>query len=173
MEATRLAADESILTGENEPVVKKAAASELVQAALSDAAGNIDAPVAAFMGTTVVSGRGLLLVTATGLQTELGKIAASLSYQAEPETPFQIRIRGFSRVLTRLVAVFTILILAVGLWMKIPFFEMLRLSIILAIAAVPEGLLIAVTIILVMGMRRILKRKGRSNDCLRSKPWAR
>jgi Ca2+-transporting ATPase len=160
MEATRLAADESILTGENEPVVKKAAASELVQAALSDAAGNIDAPVAAFMGTTVVSGRGLLLVTATGLQTELGKIAASLSYQAEPETPFQIRIRGFSRVLTRLVAVFTILILAVGLWMKIPFFEMLRLSIILAIAAVPEGLLIAVTIILVMGMRRILKRKG-------------
>lgn len=141
LDASRLALDESILTGESEPVVRGSGA-----------------PV--FMGTTVLTGRATLGVEKTGTATELGQIAASLSQQAEADTPFQIRLKAFSRILTRIVVGFTILILAVGLVLGREFFDMLRTAIILAIAAVPEGLLIAVTVILVLGMRKILARQG-------------
>jgi len=112
------------------------------------------------MGTTVLTGRGTMLVTETGTHTELGKIAVSIHESAEEETPLQIRLKNFSKSLTRIVIAFTLAILASGLLMGREFFEMLRTSIILAIAAVPEGLLIAVTLILVLGMRKILKRNG-------------
>jgi Ca2+-transporting ATPase len=113
-----------------------------------------------FMGTTVVTGRGILRVTKTGTHTELGQIAASLSEHVEEETPLQVRLKAFSKILTYIVVAATLVILIVGLIMGREFFDMLRTSIILAIAAVPEGLLIAVTVILVLGMRKILKRNG-------------
>ena len=112
------------------------------------------------MGTTVVTGRGILRITQTGTKTELGQIAASLSEHVEEETPLQVRLKAFSKVLTYIVVAATLVILIVGLLMGREFFDMLRTSIILAIAAVPEGLLIAVTVILVLGMRKILKRNG-------------
>jgi Ca2+-transporting ATPase len=143
VEATKLSVDEAILTGESEPVSK-----------------NTHTQPQVFMGTTVVTGWGILKVTGTGARTELGKIAASLSTQKEENTPLQIRLKSFSRVLTYIVIVFTVAILAIGTLMGHEFFDMLRVSIVLAIAAVPEGLLIAVTVILVIGMRRILKRNG-------------
>jgi len=142
IESTKLAVDEAILTGESEPVNK-----------------NLDQKQV-YMGTTVVTGRGLVHVTRTGSSTELGQIATSLQEYEPEETPLQVRLRGFSRSLTRLVVLVTVAILAVGLLSGRPFLEMLRVSIILAIAAVPEGLLIAVTVILVVGMRKILKRNG-------------
>ncbi len=77
------------------------------------------------------------------------------------ETPLQIRLKRFSRTLTYIVAGITLIILATGLLTGRPFMDMLRISIVLAIAAVPEGLPIAVTIIQVIGMtRKILKRNG-------------
>ena len=112
------------------------------------------------MGTTVVTGRGILRITQTGTKTELGQIAASLSEHVEEETPLQVRLKTFSKILTYIVVTATLVILLVGLVMGREFFDMLRTSIILAIAAVPEGLLIAVTVILVLGMRKILKRNG-------------
>jgi Ca2+-transporting ATPase len=144
VEGTKLSADEAILTGESEPVNK------------STASGQNQL----FMGTTVVTGRGLMQVSHTGCQTELGKIATSLQEHVEVETPLQVRMKAFSKTLTRIVVGFTLAILISGLVMGRPFLEMLRTSIILAIAAVPEGLLIAVTVILVLGMRKILKRSG-------------
>jgi len=141
IESTKLAVDEAILTGESEPVSK-----------------SLDQQV--YMGTTAVVGRGLMRVTRTGSSTELGQIAASLQEYEPEETPLQVRLRAFSRSLTRLVVLVTVAILAVGLLSGRPLLEMLRVSIILAIAAVPEGLLIAVTVILVLGMRKILKRNG-------------
>ena len=160
IESTKLTLDESILTGESEPVSKQASSAGKN---LRESAGEMSAtdPGAhVFMGTTVVTGRGILFVRRTGLKTELGQIAASLSEQADEDTPFQIRLKAFSKVLTRIVVGFTLLILIVGLGMGREFFDMLRTAIILAIAAVPEGLLIAVTVILVLGMRKILKRQG-------------
>jgi Ca2+-transporting ATPase len=144
IESTKLAVDEAILTGESEPVSK------------STSTGYDGA----FMGTTVVSGRGTLRVTTTGLRTELGQIAASLQEHREEETPLQVRLKTFSKTLTWIVVGFTLIILVAGLLMGRGFLDMLRTSIILAIAAVPEGLLIAVTVILVLGMRKILKRNG-------------
>ena len=143
-ESTKLSVDEAILTGESEPV-NRSAAPEQNQV---------------FMGTTVVTGRGLMCVTRTGSQTELGKIATSLQDNPQEETPLQVRLKAFSRALTRLVILVTVAIFAIGLVTGRDFLGMLRVSIILAIAAVPEGLLIAVTVILVLGMRKILKRNG-------------
>jgi Ca2+-transporting ATPase len=144
IESTKLAVDEAILTGESEPVNKSADS------------GQNDV----FMGTTIVTGRGIMHVTKTGSRTELGEIATSLQEHQEEDTPLQARLKAFSKVLTYIVATFTAIILVVGLLMGRGFLEMLRVSIILAIAAVPEGLLIAVTVILVLGMRKILKRNG-------------
>ncbi len=143
VDSTKLALDEAILTGESEPV-GKGAASDQNQV---------------YTGTTVVTGRGLMRVTHIGSQTELGQIATSLQEETQ-ETPLQVRLRAFSHTLTRLVILITAAILVTGLISGRPFLQMLRVSIILAIAAVPEGLLIAVTVILVLGMRKILKRNG-------------
>jgi len=141
LESTKLTADEAILTGESEPVNK-----------------TVDDKT--FMGTTVLTGRGLMRVEQTGPATELGKIATSLQEHVEEDTPLQKRLKSFSKSLTWIVVGFTAAILSTGLIMGGAFLAMLRTSIILAIAAVPEGLLIAVTVILVIGMRKILKRNG-------------
>jgi len=144
LEAVKLSVEEAILTGESEPTVKS----------------EEDGQNFVAMGTTVLIGRGLMRVTATGTLTELGQIAASLRDEIEDETPLQVRLKAFSRTLTMLVLGITAAIFAVGLVAGRPLLQMLRVSIILAIAAVPEGLLIAVTVILVLGMRKILKRNG-------------
>ena len=141
LESIKLAVDEAILTGESEPVSK----------GIEDQT---------FMGTTVLTGRGLMEVQQTGPATELGKIATSLQEHVEEDTPLQVRLKAFSKTLTWIVTGFTLAILVTGLLLGRGFLDMLRTSIILAIAAVPEGLLIAVTVILVLGMRKILKRNG-------------
>lgn len=141
IESTQLTVDEAVLSGESEPVSK---------------------PVneKAFMGTTILTGRGEMQIQETGSETELGKIATSLQEHIEEDTPLQKRLKTFSKTLTLIVVVFTFAILTTGLVMGGEFLDMLRTSIILAVAAVPEGLLIAVTVILVIGMRKILKRNG-------------
>jgi Ca2+-transporting ATPase len=144
IESTKLAVDEAILTGESEPVNKN----------------NTDSPNLVFMGTTTITGRGTMVVTKIGSRTELGQIATSLQEHVEEDTPLQVRLKSFSKTLTYVVIGFTLAILITGLLMGREFLEMLRISIVLAIAAVPEGLLIAVTVILVLGMRKILKRQG-------------
>jgi Ca2+-transporting ATPase len=153
VESVKLAVDEAILTGESEPVNK----SILLKGQPGAAMPNQNV---VFMGTTVVTGRGVMSVAKTGSRTELGQIATSLQEHVEEDTPLQVRLKAFSSTLTRIVALFTLAILVVGLLMGREFFDMLRTSIILAIAAVPEGLLIAVTVILVLGMRKILQRNG-------------
>lgn len=141
LESTRVAVDEAVLTGESEPVTKHADANM-------------------FMGSAMVTGRGILRVTAIGSVTELGKIAMSLASPTEEETPLQVRLRSFSRTLTKLVIATTAAILVIGVAVGQPFLEMLRTAIVLAVAAIPEGLIIAVTVILVIGMRRVLRREG-------------
>jgi Ca2+-transporting ATPase len=144
LESAKLTVDEAILTGESEPVNKSTAMDQNQ----------------VFMGTTIVTGRGIMRVTQTGSRSELGQIATSLQEHVEEDTPLQVRLKAFSKTLTYIVVAFTLAILVGGLLMGREFLDMLRTSIILAIAAVPEGLLIAVTVILVLGMRKILKRNG-------------
>lgn len=156
LEATKLSVDEAFLTGESEPVNKEAKG----KTEISSPDNNNAQRTQIYMGSTVITGRGILRITKIGVETELGQIAASLSEHVEEDTPLQIRLKAFSKILTYIVVAATVVILIVGLIMGREFFEMLRTSIILAIAAVPEGLLIAVTVILVIGMRKILKRNG-------------
>lgn len=141
LEVANLCVNEAILTGESEPVVKSSGDE-------------------AYMGTTAMSGRGLLTITATGVSTELGKIAESLSEMKDEPTPLQVRLHSFGRSLTYLVIITSVLIFAVGLLSRNNFLQMLRVTVVLAIAAIPEGLPIAVTMILVIGMREILRREG-------------
>jgi Ca2+-transporting ATPase len=150
IESTQLAVDEAILTGESEPVNKNTILDHNV----------------VFMGTTVLTGRATMVATKIGPSTELGQIATSLSEYVEEDTPLQVRLKSFSKTLTYIVVGFTLAILIAGLLMGRGFLEMLQVSIILAIAAVPEGLLIAVTVILVVGMRKILKRQGLAKKLL-------
>ncbi len=141
VEAVHLTVNEAILTGESEPVTKEDCSP-------------------AYMGTTVFSGRGLMKVASIGKSTELGKIAESLSEVKDEATPLQIRLRSFSKNLTYIVIALSVFILTVGLLSGFGFLEMVEIAIVLAIAAIPEGLLIAVTMILTLGMRSILRRKG-------------
>jgi Ca2+-transporting ATPase len=143
-ESIKIGVDEAMLTGESEPVNK----------------GIAEGQNKVFMGTTAITGRGIMEITQTGTRTELGQIATSLSEHIEEDTPLQVRLKSFSKMLTYIVVAFTAIILLAGLLMGRGFLDMIRTSIILAIAAVPEGLLIAVTVILVLGMRKILKRNG-------------
>jgi len=141
VEAVNVNMNEAILTGESEPVVKRM--------------GDI-----VCMGTTALSGRGLMNVTSIGKETELGKIAGSLAEIKDDPTPLQVRLEDFSRSLTYIVIIISIVVFAFGALSGVAILEMVRVSVILAIAAIPEGLLIAVTMILVIGMRAILRRKG-------------
>ncbi len=141
VEAKSLSFNEAILTGESEPVVKRA----------SD-------PV--YMGTTVVAGRGIMEITATGKNTKLGEIAHSITQADDQETPLQKRLAAFSSTLTKLVIAITGIMYITGVIGGKNPLDMVRVAIILAVAAIPEGLLIAVTVILVLGMKRVLKRQG-------------
>lgn len=141
IEAVSLHINEAILTGESEPVPKNP--------------GDV-----LYMGTTTLSGRGLMKVTATGMNTELGKIAESLSEMKEEETTLQRRLGSFGRSLTYIVIALSAFLMVVGLLSGVQFLQMVRMAVVLAIAAIPEGLPIAVTMILIIGMRATLRRKG-------------
>jgi len=154
LEATKLTIDEAILTGESEPAGKVATEDGAAAPGADNPARHV------FMGTTVLTGRGVMRVLRTGAHTELGQIATSLSEHATEETPLQVRLKAFSRTLTYIVVGFTCAILITGLLTGRPLLDTVRTAIILAVAAIPEGLLIAVTVILVVGMRKILKRNG-------------
>ncbi|KKS67484.1 MAG: ATPase, P-type (Transporting), HAD superfamily, subfamily IC [Parcubacteria group bacterium GW2011_GWC2_42_6] len=143
-EAVNLLVNEAILTGEEEAVEKS----------LNDEENEI------FMGTTVLAGRALMTVTKTGAKTEMGKIQQSLAQIKEEKTPIQVKLEAFSKELAKLILIICLLILLIGLAYGTDFLEMLRFSIILIIAAIPEGLPVAITIILALGMGKILKRNG-------------
>ncbi|CAN5123248.1 cation-transporting P-type ATPase [soil metagenome] len=156
IDAIHLSVDEAILTGESEPVSKHATAAGADGSAAAEGSATAGA---VFMGSSIVSGRALVRVTAIGVGTELGGIAASL-HRREVQTPLQARLAAFARLLTWIVLSATVLILVIGLLLGREFLDMLRNAVILAIAAIPEGLTIAVTVILVIGSQRILKRRG-------------
>jgi Ca2+-transporting ATPase len=142
-EAVNLSINEAILTGESEPIFKNLMDNNHV-----------------FMGTTVLAGRGLMKVTQTGSRTELGKIATSLSDIEDDDTPLQLKLEKFGKTLTILVLIISLAIFATGVILSYDTLEMVRMAVVLAIAAIPEGLIIAVTMILAIGMRKTLQRNG-------------
>ncbi len=143
LESAGLGLSEAILTGESEVIFKDVETNNRV-----------------FMGATVATGRGTMRVERVGTATELGKIAQTLKITKEPPTPLQERLKKFSLKLTYIVLALALIIFILSFVKFHLFFWSLNLAAVLAVAAIPEGLIIAVTIILVLGTQRILRRQG-------------
>ena len=111
-----------------------------------------------FAGCNVINGHAFVLVCATGMNTELGKIATSLTTKKADITPLQKKVNQISKVLTYVVLAIIFIMMGLGLLMKNDFFDILMLSISLAVAAIPEGLSSIITIILSLGMSTMAKR---------------
>ncbi|MBK7857838.1 MAG: cation-translocating P-type ATPase [Archangiaceae bacterium] len=151
LEAHRLATNEAPLTGESAQVEKSA------QACPADAplAERFDA---VFMGTSVGTGTGLAEVTATGMRTELGRIAKLLATASEGETPLQHRLARVSRMLLFACLGIAAVVAVAGLLRGLTAFDVFLSAVSLAVAAVPEGLPAMVTIALAVGVRRMVSR---------------
>ena len=164
--------NEAILTGESEPVGKNRVKNQEsrkknneindpVSSLLSLDSKNLDASHQAFMGTIAASGSGTMIVTSIGMQTEIGKIAASLESEQEKHTPLEIRLNQLAKWLTIIVIIASILVFLYGfLIVGMHIEEIFTLTVALAVAAIPEGLVVSLTAILAIGMQRILKKKA-------------
>ncbi|KAJ5564144.1 Calcium-transporting ATPase 1 [Penicillium frequentans] len=179
--ATDLTIDESNLTGENEPVVKYTAALRVAPGGAVQALKNVnpprspfyDAPASgavgadvrlneqhniAFMGTLVRSGYGQGIVISTGAKTEFGSISASLQEIESPRTPLQLSMDRLGQELSYISFGVIGLIVVIGLLQGRKLLEMFTIGVSLAVAAIPEGLPIIVTVTLALGVLRMAKR---------------
>jgi magnesium-transporting ATPase (P-type) len=114
----------------------------------------------AYMGSIVEEGRGKAVVIATGLNTEVGKIGTLLQSTAKEETPYHQKLKRLSSFIGVLVVIAASLIFLGGLATGKNLVEMFTIAVAIAVAAIPEGLPAAMTIVLAIGMRRILAQKG-------------
>jgi P-type Ca2+ transporter type 2C len=152
LECFGLKIQEAALTGESEAVEKMVCELSEPNLALGDRLNLL------FMGTVVTYGRGTMLVTATGMQTELGKVAGLLQNVKGENTPLQKRISQLAGYLALLALVIVAIVFGLGLLRGEDFKLLLLTAISLAVAAVPEGLPAVVTIALALGAQRMLKR---------------
>ena len=113
-----------------------------------------------YMGTTISQGRGTAVIVATGVQTQLGKIARLVRDVKEEPTPLQKKLNAFSRHLSVFILCLSALLFGVGVLRGNSVLMMFNTAVAVAVAAIPEGLVVAVTVILAVGMQRILKKKA-------------
>ena len=157
VECVSLRTEEAALTGESLPVEK------------NTRPAGANTPLAerrcmAYLGSTVRYGRGKLLVTATGMNTEMGRIAGALAETAQGKTPLQQTLAGLSRTLSALVLAICVFLFGFSLWrsgsVDLPVvLDTFLVAVSLAVAAVPEGLAAVVTIVLSVGVTR-MSRQG-------------
>jgi len=113
-----------------------------------------------YMGTVVEEGRGKAVITRTGSLTEIGRIAEMLKEVKEEKTPYQKKLNRFAKILGGIIIFICFLIFIFGLFEGRSFVEMFTTAVAVAVAAIPEGLAAAVTLVFTFGMREILKKKG-------------
>lgn len=160
IETNNLQIIESALTGESVPVNKDSNAIVKENTSIGDRFNE------AFMSTEVSYGRGLGIVTNTGMNTEIGKIATLLNNSKDEQTPLQVRMADLSKFLGILVVVLCVLLYFIALIQKRDIMEMLMTAVSLAVAAIPEGLPAIVTVVLALGVQRMAK----SNAIVRRLP---
>lgn len=144
--------NESSLTGESVPVRKHAST-------LQSEKKVFEQDNMAFQGTYVLQGSARALVVATGAQTEFGKIA-QLASEVDTKSPVQQKIDALVTVLIKVIGVVVAVVFVLALWRDMPTNEALRFVLSLSVSAVPEGLPVALTVIIVLGMRRMAKQKA-------------
>jgi Ca2+-transporting ATPase len=143
---------EASLTGESTPVSKSAAALEVEDTALADRTNML------YMGTAVVSGKARALITGTGMNTELGKIAGMIQLIEDTTTPLQKKLKEFGKIIIVIVFVLVGLIFLIGYLRGEEVLGLFLTAVSLAVAAIPEGLPAVVTIALALGVQRMVKR---------------
>ncbi|HDH31479.1 MAG TPA: HAD family hydrolase [Candidatus Wolfebacteria bacterium] len=151
--ANDLMVDESVLTGESLPDTKS-----IEQVDLSTVLADRKSMV--FGGTLINQGVGMAVVCATGKDTELGKIAVLVSVTKQERTPLQSAIKKFSWEASLVLVVLTLAIFVIGLMVDYSFLEMFFISVAIMVSAIPEGLPIALTVILATGVQRLAKKHG-------------
>ena len=153
IEAFNLKINESALTGEW-------LASEKSLAVLPKKTPLADRDNMVYMGTVVEDGKGQAVVVSTGADTEIGEIALSIRELEEEKTPYQKKIARFSKIIAIIVGIICVGIFVGGASTGKDILEMFITAIAVAVAAIPEGLPVAMTVILALGMERISKKKG-------------
>ena len=166
LESASMKIEEAALTGESVPVEKHTDAITLD-------AGTDDVPLGdrknmCYMGSTVVYGRGKAVVAATGMKTEMGKIADALTTAKKELTPLQMKLNELSGILTKLVLAICVIIFAVDIVRHFGelgshpemILDTFMVAVSLAVAAIPEGLVAVVTIVLSMGVTKMAKRQA-------------
>lgn len=154
LEAVNLRIQEAALTGESEAIEKHTAALSTEELPLGDRRNM------AYMGTIITQGRGLALVVATGMNTELGKIADMIQQVKQEQTPLQRRLDSLGKTLAIIGVGIAALIFVMGLLRGDDLRHMLLTAVSVAVAIVPEGLPAVVTITLALGAQRMLKRQA-------------
>lgn len=163
LESASLKIEEAALTGESVPVTKFIDIINLKE-------GEKDVPLGdrknmMYMGSTVVYGRGRAVITATGMDTEMGKIADALTQAQDGQTPLQLKLAQLSKILTWLVLgicviVFGVQILRAGSFSFDLALHSFMIAVSLAVAAIPEGLAAVVTVVLSIGVTNMSKRNA-------------
>ena len=163
LECASMKIEEAALTGESVPVTKFIDIINLKEDQKDVSLG--DRKNMVYMGSTVVYGRGKAVITGTGMDTEMGKIADALANAAEGQTPLQRKLTQLSGILTKLVLAICVLIFGVQLWRAGSFsldvaLDSFMVAVSLAVAAIPEGLAAVVTVVLSIGVTNMSRRSA-------------
>ena len=152
--AVNLEIDESALTGESQPAAKSNDVVARAEAALGDRI------CMAYMNTTVTRGRAELIVTSTGMSTEIGRIAGLLRATEIEQSPLQRQLEGLAHSLAKLSAVIVAAVVAIGLWRGDGISDILNLAVALAVATIPEGLPAVTAVTLAIGVATMAKQNA-------------
>ena len=164
LESASMKVEEAALTGESVPVTKRADVIELAEGADDVPLG--DRKNMCYMGSTVVFGRGRVVVVACGMDTEMGKIADAISRTEDEQTPLQVKLDELSKAMTILVIAISVVIFLTG-FIKYGLgflsnvshvLDTFMIAVSVAVAAIPEGLVAVVTIVLSMGVTKMSQR---------------
>lgn len=151
IESYSLQVNESSLTGESLSVDKTTDKIDKEEVALGDQKNMV------FSGSLVTYGRALVIVTNTGMKTEIGKIATLMDETQEKKTPLQVTLDDFSKKLAIIVLAICAIVFGLSLYRKIPVLDSLMFAVALAVAAIPEALSSIVTIVLALGTQKMAK----------------
>lgn len=154
LHSVSLKSEESALTGESVPSEKDAEAAITEKAPLGDRKNMV------FSGCSITYGTATAVVTATGMDTEMGKIANLLDHEEETQTPLQQKLAKLGKYLGIMALVACAIIFVVGLANGIPVLEIFMTAVSLAVSAIPEGLPAIVTIVLSIGVQRMVKKNA-------------
>ncbi len=161
----RVPADARIIKSKNLKINEMALTGEWLGAKKIDGILDKATPMAdrenmVYMGTIVEEGTAKAITIATNGQTEMGQIAVAVREAKEGKTPYQKKLSHFSKIVGLIIVLLSAVIFIEGLLVGRGFIEMFTVSVAVAVAAIPEGLPVAMTVILALGMQRILKKKG-------------